>query len=260
MSANRHYHATLEHHWKQAQTTLSDMEVDRIRATISMIPDDVTTILDVGCGDGRILGRLPDRYTAVGVDHAASALVPDPRGRIRASSERLPFRSGSFDLVLCSEVLEHLPDALLASTVRELVRVSRRHILVSVPYRENRRLHYARCERCSTVFHVWGHLRSFSTRSLDRLFPGYQVRSTVFFGHRERYYNRAVLWVNQHVGGRWADWERDTMCPACGATTCARTPRNLVTMACGAVNLVTERLVPVSAHGNWLLRSYAVTS
>ena len=48
-----------------------------------------------------------------------------------ANAERLPFKSGCFDFVLCTEVLEHVPDWKLA--LKELQRVSRRKILVTVP-------------------------------------------------------------------------------------------------------------------------------
>ena len=47
------------------------------------------------------------------------------------SAYTLPFPANSFDLVVCSEVLEHLDDVRQA--VSELTRVSARHVLISVP-------------------------------------------------------------------------------------------------------------------------------
>jgi len=44
----------------------------------------------------------------------------------------LPFREGSFDLVLCLEVLEHLPDPYPALT--EFSRVARNRLLLSCPW------------------------------------------------------------------------------------------------------------------------------
>ncbi len=45
---------------------------------------------------------------------------------------RLPFPDTSFPLLLCFEVLEHLPDSTVG--LRELARVSSEYVLVSVPH------------------------------------------------------------------------------------------------------------------------------
>src|SRR5262249_59414544 len=52
--------------------------------------------------------------------------------RVCGSVLSLPFAADSFDVVLCLEVLEHLQDPLPA--VRELSRVARRGLILSVPY------------------------------------------------------------------------------------------------------------------------------
>jgi SAM-dependent methyltransferase len=83
-------------------------------------------ILDAGCGTGRNLlefGRLGE---AVGVDLFQQA-VDFCRGRgienvRQARVEELPFEPASFDLVLATDVIEHVDDDL--SALRELHRVS----------------------------------------------------------------------------------------------------------------------------------------
>ena len=47
------------------------------------------------------------------------------------NAEKLPFKSNAFDFVLCTEVLEHVPD--WEAAFKELQRVSRKKILVTVP-------------------------------------------------------------------------------------------------------------------------------
>jgi len=74
-------------------------------------------IIDVGCGTGHLLAevlhRVPGAETVVGVDFAASAIaqlaqvVPTARG-VQASLFELEEEPRSFDLVLCTEVLEHV--------------------------------------------------------------------------------------------------------------------------------------------------------
>jgi glycosyltransferase involved in cell wall biosynthesis len=65
--------------------------------------------LDVGCGSSRILASL-DR--AVGVDILVRKLRwarKYGRPLVNASAFELPFRDATFDRVICSEVIEHIP-------------------------------------------------------------------------------------------------------------------------------------------------------
>lgn len=97
-------------------------------------------VLEVGCGEAVVIqylsGRVPGaRFDGAELDDAALA-----RGRarcpgvslVRADAYELPFRSRSYDLVLCLEVLEHLDDP--GRALRELRRVSRGGCLLSVPH------------------------------------------------------------------------------------------------------------------------------
>ncbi|MFQ5932092.1 MAG: glycosyltransferase [Nitrospiraceae bacterium] len=80
------------------------------------------SLLDAGCGSSRIILDLPN---AVGMDIAQSKLrwlLGHRRRLVRARCEQLPFRDGSFNGVINSEVIEHVPDdaCLLAETWRVL--------------------------------------------------------------------------------------------------------------------------------------------
>jgi ubiquinone/menaquinone biosynthesis C-methylase UbiE len=69
-------------------------------------------VLDVGCGRGGVLERLHDHATrVVGLDPDGPSLCEHRISGIPllcGQAERLPFADGSFDLVCCSWVLEHL--------------------------------------------------------------------------------------------------------------------------------------------------------
>lgn len=97
-------------------------------------------ILEVGCGEGFLSAYLKSRMPqtqlhGLDINERAVEFAHDHFGhRVQFSSGSiytLPFETGSFDLVLCSQVLEHLedPDAALA----ELKRVSGDYLLISVP-------------------------------------------------------------------------------------------------------------------------------
>ena len=98
-------------------------------------------ILDAGCGEGFTLRELhADGVQAamLGADFSHAALAwnranrMSPSPLIMADVRHLPFSPASFDLVVCLEVLEHVPDAALG--LSELLRVSRDYVLISVPH------------------------------------------------------------------------------------------------------------------------------
>jgi len=241
-----------EHRNKESS---SQDEIERIRATRELIPAEVKSVLDVGCGDGRIIRALSSSYKTVGVDYAFSSIAQVEAKRIQGSSGSLPFRSNSFDLVLCCEVLEHLEDKLFLDTVSELMRVSRQYILISVPYRENLRRLLTKCPKCKHIFHIWGHCRSFSESKLDSVFTPLCSVSARFSGKRPPYFNPMVLWLNQTIGNRWAEFAPTTMCPECRNTRFQKTNRNVVTVACALAHSITNSF-PVSSK-NWIIKLYA---
>lgn len=99
------------------------------------------SVLEVGCGEGFLLKYLAERrpgWRLAGCDISASAVgyarqqCPQSVSLRVGDIYRLPIPPASFDLVICSEVLEHLDNAQAA--LAELKRVSRGHVLVTVPH------------------------------------------------------------------------------------------------------------------------------
>jgi len=98
------------------------------------------SVLDVGCGAGTHLAWLGERFAGarrVGIDleRAPLRFCRDDGGHrvCQADAARLPFASGSFDLVTALDALEHVEDD--AAALRECLRVLRPGgaLLASVP-------------------------------------------------------------------------------------------------------------------------------
>lgn len=97
------------------------------------------TVLDAGCGEGFTLNKLMLNQigqSIEGVENEKEAIALGkklfPKANIKQGSiYDLPYKDGSFDLVVCTEVLEHLKYPQKA--LLEIIRVSKKYIILSVP-------------------------------------------------------------------------------------------------------------------------------
>ena len=99
------------------------------------------SVLDVGCGEGVLTCQWAERLPSgrvVGIDLEDPKLQAEWETRRRPNLEyraeeatSLSFDDDEFDLAAAIEVLEHVPEP--ESTLAEMARVARRHLIVSVP-------------------------------------------------------------------------------------------------------------------------------
>jgi SAM-dependent methyltransferase len=85
------------------------------------------SVLDVGCDKAVLRGLLVQNVAYTGIDIGGT---PDMVVNLE-QTERLPFDDDAFSCCVCSDVLEHLDN--IHAVFGELVRVSRDHIVVSLP-------------------------------------------------------------------------------------------------------------------------------
>jgi SAM-dependent methyltransferase len=98
-------------------------------------------LLDVGCGMGDVAVALRERaahadvaLTCIGTDISALLLQAASdriAARVNANAMRLPFRDGSVDVVVCSQLLHHFEHDDAVRLVAELDRVARRAVIVA---------------------------------------------------------------------------------------------------------------------------------
>lgn len=100
---------------------------------------NVESVLDAGAGEGFTLEylRLANiAKTYEGIDFLKTAVELGNKAHPKiilkqASIYEMPYKNDSFDLVMCTEVLEHLEEPKKA--LKEIFRVTRRYALLSVP-------------------------------------------------------------------------------------------------------------------------------
>src|SRR5689334_569969 len=138
----------------------------RRRLTLRMLRGlDFADCLDAGCAQPFLLRAIVERYGADGfgcdisdaVIAANRAALPGCEFRVLDLTAETWPGERRFDLVVCSEVLEHLADWRAAVT--NLVRMSRKHLLITVPSGPVRRMdrmvghlqHFAGPELCTAL-------------------------------------------------------------------------------------------------------------
>lgn len=195
---------------------LTPQEKYRIHLVAQIIPKDVETILDAGCGNGAISNYL-EGYTIKGIDRSEEALKYFKHDKSIGSLESLPFEDGAFDLVLCSDVLEHLPKEVFERAINELQRVSKKYLLIISPNAEDLEASYVKCAECSTIFNINWHLRSLGLNDLIEVFKqGYSPMEYTYFGDKWANDPMEKYRLKRSSDTGYKSWEQ-AVCPLCQA-------------------------------------------
>jgi len=154
-------------------------EINRFQTIMSLMPKDCSSILDIGCGNGFFLHLIQKSINItdlVGIepikDKVKSMIHNFNIPGIIADAGHLPFKSESFDAVIALEVLEHLPYTTYSKALNEIQRISKKYIVISVPYNET--LRNIKCPYCKCEFNSTYHIRSFNEKNLMTIFPSYK--------------------------------------------------------------------------------------
>lgn len=141
--------------------------------------------LDLGCGDGRLAGRLDAAQltladvSRVALERAAQRL-PGARTVLLEPDAPLPLDDNAFDLVLCAETIEHVRDVqLLLSEVRRVLRPDGRLALTTPAHSRATGLRAAVLGFEHVFDPLSPHLRHLTRRSLSHLLGemGFELES-----------------------------------------------------------------------------------
>jgi ubiquinone/menaquinone biosynthesis C-methylase UbiE len=173
----------------------------RLREYItSLVPTNVDTMLDVGCGSawvaktflskGKIVYSLDASST-----NPAKALTRYPSDMhfgVAADAFSLPFADNSFDCIIAAEIIEHVSEP--EKFVHELHRVVKPGgmLIISTPYKEV--LKYALCIHCNQKTPLNSHLHSFDEAKLSSYHP-----SKAGSPSWRAFNNKLLLFARTHV-------------------------------------------------------------
>jgi SAM-dependent methyltransferase len=157
-------------------------------------------ILDIGCGAGRhtCAAYQCHNVTAIGADINFTDVV-EAKDRLKlhdllgehaggawglsvADMTGLPFKNNYFDLVICSEVMEHIPEHETA--VKEVVRVLKpgNNLVISVPRYWPERICWALSEDYGNSNR--GHIRIYKSKALITLLESFGLKKwAVHYAH-----------------------------------------------------------------------------
>lgn len=154
-------------------------------------PSNAILLLDYGCGDGKYFAHLVRRGLVAENIHGlevSSRRVDRCRqigwanAKLLVPNAPLPYEDGTFDLINCMEVIEHIPAAEGGRVIHELHRVLKPGgvLLISTPNYPIKRFY----DLCDAVLHrKWARLRDdpthvtyFNHQRLSRLLGSYFAR------------------------------------------------------------------------------------
>ncbi len=151
---------------------------NKLNAVLSGIDIKPKTILDVGCASGWFLSRVSKKYPhakCYGIDIYDKAIAfgkkKYPKIKFSVSdADKLPYRASTFELVICTEVLEHVDDP--KKTLQEIKRVLKRNGRAVIELDSGSLLF-------TIVWYLWrlsrgnvwnhSHLHSFNVKKLERM-------------------------------------------------------------------------------------------
>ena len=144
-----------------------------------LVPLEGKAVLDYGSGPGYMLANILNkglrvRYSAL--DFAGKS-IEELKEKFKGNQclerayyvDKLPTGIGEkFDIIICSEVVEHLDDGMLESTVKEIraLLTGGGHVFITTPNDEDLDASKYVCPECGCIFHQWQHVRSWNKATL----------------------------------------------------------------------------------------------
>lgn len=229
-------------------------EQARIASLLGLLPPG-GRVLEIGARDGYITRLLADLYDEVVALDLTKPTIEAPRVHCVAGDVRsLDFPAGLFDVVLCSEVLEHIPPQDLAQACRELARVTKSNLVIGVPFEQDLRVARTRCAHCGATNPPYGQVNSFDQGRLGSLFAPLQAARVEHVAATREGTNAVSDLLMRAAGYPWGSYDQEEPCIACGGSIGPAPGRSGVAKVLSALAVRLDRVLATrrSAKPKWL--------
>jgi len=232
------------------------VQVQRIDDLFEILPKKCNNILEIGARDGHLSLLLTEHFESVyALDLEMPSISHDKITCVQGDVTKLDFEDNQFDVVFCTEVLEHIPKELLQKACDELIRVSARYIIIGVPYKQDLRSGQTTCKSCKKTNPPWGHINSFTKHKLLNLFKNTSNHKTSFVGTNTNRTNIVSHFLMKLSGNPYGTYIQDESCIYCNSPIDA--PENvkfyqLIMAKFASLLTKIQRKLSPKKHANWI--------
>jgi len=237
----------------------SPSENQRIKDVLGLTPKGRFSVLEIGARDGRISKWLATCFQSVtALDITKPNLAIKNVMPIQGDVAQLPFLDNAFDVVFCTEVLEHIPRGRLPNASREISRVARYEVVIGVPYCQDLRVGRMTCSACGRKNPPWGHVNSFDEKRLNELFRALTPIQRSFVGEKVGRTNSVSVLLFDLAGNPWGTYDQEEPCIHCGRKLLAPVRRTPLQRVCSGLAFWLNRLqlMFISPSPNWIHMVY----
>jgi SAM-dependent methyltransferase len=239
---------------------LSEADTKRIEFLSKLvISKKVTSIADIGCGNGLFLNYLKNNYNdnfnrLCGIERSESAISKVNTEKYVASINSIPLKDKEFDFVSCQEVIEHLPNDIFQKSISELGRISSKYIMISVPYNEDLENSLVSCPSCKTRFNPEYHMRSFTSNELKALedILGAKVIEIGYINVIEYAFPKLL----GKVFGVNNSFPIHTICPMCGYNENSKLTLSVRSTSSSGIKKIGKKIWPKKNRKRWIYALY----
>ena len=247
----------IDKHWTTKNVRQVDSE--RIIESFHFIPKDVKSIADIGCGNGIFINYVQTHSKIkklLGIDNSKSALKYVNTLKIQSDIKSIPIKDKEYDLTVAFELIEHLSYKDYQLGLKEICRLAKKYVMVSVPNNEILIKGFVQCPQCETKFHKNYHKRSFNKTKMRNLLKKYSFEyiETKKIGTYKTYWLLTPLfYILKRLGLKVQVMKYPSICPMCGYTPTSNLKKR---KSQSFTSLILDKIWPKKINSRWLLALY----